>query len=257
MSEISPSAYGENLPAEVVEALKSASSQTEVQRIIRDYAVNNSEVVFQRDAINPEVFTPVEGKQAAKVEKAITIDGKRYVVEGATETEALQRQNELLQQLMSGTEPATATSGATEEPVEQERDDENGRVVTTTPQDRAFEQSWADAVQEFLHSPAGADWPGGDKNKEILGQLLVANGLQDASDKVQALADTFEHMRLYRLLDTSVVETIQAASKQRQADDLAKSLSKVTSFEDVKRETLKSVGRDMSDYSSRNWFAGN
>ena len=27
-----------------------------------------------------------------------------------------------------------------------------------------FTQSWASATEEFLHSPAGADWPGGAKN---------------------------------------------------------------------------------------------
>ena len=43
-----------------------------------------------------------------------------------------------------------------------------------------FQQSWASAATEFLDSEAGADWPGGDANKEILGLKLAELGLTDA-----------------------------------------------------------------------------
>jgi hypothetical protein len=57
------------------------------------------------------------------------------------------------------------------------------------------ELSWNQAVQEFLHSPAGSDWPGGDKNRELMGQELQALNLVDAKDKVAALAQAYASMK--------------------------------------------------------------
>jgi hypothetical protein len=57
------------------------------------------------------------------------------------------------------------------------------------------EQSWDQAVQEFLHSPAGSDWPGGDKNRDMMGQELQALNLVDAKDKVAALAQAYASMK--------------------------------------------------------------
>jgi hypothetical protein len=58
-----------------------------------------------------------------------------------------------------------------------------------------FEQSWADATQEFLNGPYGADWPGGDQNLEIIGLKLQQLGLTDAEDKVGALAKAYADMK--------------------------------------------------------------
>lgn len=58
-----------------------------------------------------------------------------------------------------------------------------------------FQQSWASAATEFLDSEAGADWPGGDANKEILGLKLAELGLTDAEDKVGALKTAYEHLK--------------------------------------------------------------
>jgi len=60
---------------------------------------------------------------------------------------------------------------------------------------RGFEQSWADATQDFLKSAAGRDWPGGDKNLNIIGLKLQELGLVDAEDKVAALAQAYASMR--------------------------------------------------------------
>ena len=58
-----------------------------------------------------------------------------------------------------------------------------------------FQQSWASAAAEFLDSEAGKDWPGGDANKEILGLKLTELGLNDAGDKVGALATAYAHLK--------------------------------------------------------------
>ena len=59
----------------------------------------------------------------------------------------------------------------------------------------AFEQSWIDATGVFRTSAAGADWPGGDKNRELLGLKLAAMGLTNAEDKVAALAAAYADMK--------------------------------------------------------------
>ena len=60
---------------------------------------------------------------------------------------------------------------------------------------KTFEQSWADATEEFLHSATGADWPGGEKNKEILGLKLSALNLIDTENKVEAIAKAWSSMK--------------------------------------------------------------
>jgi hypothetical protein len=42
------------------------------------------------------------------------------------------------------------------------------------------EKSWQQATREFLNSPEGSDWPGGQENLKIAGRLLEENGLVDS-----------------------------------------------------------------------------
>jgi hypothetical protein len=67
-------------------------------------------------------------------------------------------------------------------------------------QSKTYEQSWADATEEFLNGPYGSDWPGGDQNREILGMKLVQLGLEDAPDKVQALAQAYAALKSSKTL---------------------------------------------------------
>ena len=56
-------------------------------------------------------------------------------------------------------------------------------------------QSWADAVEAFKQSPSGASWPGGDKTVMVMNDKIFALGLQDATDKVAALAQAYAAMQ--------------------------------------------------------------
>lgn len=58
-----------------------------------------------------------------------------------------------------------------------------------------FAQSWAEAGEMFRNSPAGLDWPGGDRNKELIGLKIAAMGLVDAEDKVAALAQAYAELK--------------------------------------------------------------
>ena len=90
----------------------------------------------------------------------------------------------------------------------------------------AVEQSWGEAVEAFLHSPAGADWPGGDNNKDMIGLQISALGLIDATDKVGALAQAYQVMKQRNMIfqpNAPAVDPITArASAEKQADDAAK-----------------------------------
>jgi hypothetical protein len=55
-------------------------------------------------------------------------------------------------------------------------------------------QAWSEA-SEIFRDTVGADWPGGERNRAILGDKLVALGLLDATDTVSALAQAYEALK--------------------------------------------------------------
>lgn len=57
-----------------------------------------------------------------------------------------------------------------------------------------YEKSWATATEEFLHSEAGKDWPGGPRNLEAIGLRIAAMGLTD-SPSVESLAKAWTAMK--------------------------------------------------------------
>lgn len=69
------------------------------------------------------------------------------------------------------------------------------KTAVDQSQTATYEKSWAQATEEFLHSAAGSDWPGGNRNREQLGMRLAALGLTDAKDKVAALAVAYNEMK--------------------------------------------------------------
>lgn len=63
-------------------------------------------------------------------------------------------------------------------------------------QESTEQQSWETATQKFLNSPAGADWPGGYKNLELIGMIISSQPtLLNADDKVAALAQAYNFMK--------------------------------------------------------------
>ena len=58
-----------------------------------------------------------------------------------------------------------------------------------------LKSGWAAATQAFLHSEAGADWPGGNRNLEMIGLQIAALNLTEAEDKVAALAQAWRAMK--------------------------------------------------------------
>ena len=68
------------------------------------------------------------------------------------------------------------------------------RAQVAEKQSERFTQDWASATEEFLHSPEGSDWIGGEENKNILGRLIAENQLID-QPSAATLAKVWNHMK--------------------------------------------------------------
>jgi len=53
-------------------------------------------------------------------------------------------------------------------------------------------KSWGEAGEEFRQT---SDWPGGNKNLQLIGDKLVAMGLTDAPDKTDALRQAYDALK--------------------------------------------------------------
>jgi hypothetical protein len=75
-------------------------------------------------------------------------------------------------------------SGAMEQYVQKQYDRANEADV----------RSWAESVEVFKQT-TGADWPGGDANRQRLGHIIGELGLTDAPDKTGALTQAWNEMK--------------------------------------------------------------
>jgi hypothetical protein len=80
-------------------------------------------------------------------------------------------------------------------------------------------QSWESATQAFLQGP-GADWPGGEVNKTILGLKIAELDLTNATDKVAALTAAYASMKQNK--QVFPVEVTKTATEPNAADVAAK-----------------------------------
>jgi hypothetical protein len=95
---------------------------------------------------------------------------------------------------------------------------EDLRASVAEKQNDRYTQSWADATEEFLHSSAGADWPGGE-NMNIAGRLIQENNLTD-KPSVETLVAVWNHMKENSLAvenaDASYQRELQEAQSPEQ-----------------------------------------
>jgi hypothetical protein len=90
------------------------------------------------------------------------------------------------------------------------------KEVTAQKQGDRYQQSWKDATEAFKQSADGADWPGGNENLKTVGELLIANGFEDAEDKVAALQSVYQYMRDNKLVREPVESKIANAQSPEQ-----------------------------------------
>ena len=95
---------------------------------------------------------------------------------------------------------------------------EDLKASVAEKQSERFTQSWASATEEFLHSSAGADWPGGE-NMNIAGRLIQENNLTD-KPSVETLVAVWNYMKENSLAvenaDASYQRELQEAQSPEQ-----------------------------------------
>jgi hypothetical protein len=96
-------------------------------------------------------------------------------------------------------------SGAISEYLEKRGIDiETLKTTVTEKQESVTVRSWQQAVDDFLTSPAGADWPGSsgsgqESNLETIQKIIVENGLE-SSPSVEVLAQCWDFMKQNNLV---------------------------------------------------------
>jgi trimeric autotransporter adhesin len=83
------------------------------------------------------------------------------------------------------------------------------KTVEATENDK-YQQSWADATEVF-RTGVGANWPGGDKNVELMGMEILRLGLTDADDKVAALNQAYTELQRRGMIYKDAPAQAQAA----------------------------------------------
>ena len=164
------------------EFLFEASSELELERIVNN-AFKVAYAVQQTDDTSVVAVDPAIAQAAA--EKAATDRATALV-----ELELKFKRGEI------SAADYIEQSGAVSEYLEKQGISvESLRESVDQTRSRSFEQSWAEATEIFKNSPAGQDWPGGQKNLEIIGMKLSSMNLVDAEDKVAALAQAYAAMK--------------------------------------------------------------
>jgi len=251
------------------EKVFNAKTHYEVAEILRQAAVDQH--LVQRDIYSPDVLIPVDqpapGTPRAFA-KSVTVDGEKHIFESATEEGA----NEALLAFIreSANEPAErprdsesgrfvartddtdpvakaelelkfkrgeistedylAQSGAIERHLEAQGISIEALQQATNERTAA---SWAQATQEFL---ATSDWPGGNHNRDLLGEVLVKMGA-DKFPNAENLRLAYQWLKDNdRLLPNEVLEAQNA-------------IGTATSPEELREAALRSQGRTSSMFN--------
>jgi len=154
------------------------ASEAELDRLELN-AIKVAYAMHESEAAAEVVIDPAEATRAAEAEVAAKADLERKWRAGEiTSADYIQQSGALKQYLEN--------EGVSLESL---------KAVVDSNKDTQFEQSWAQAGETFRNSAAGADWPGGLKNQELIGLKIAALGLADAIDKVAALAQAYAAMK--------------------------------------------------------------
>jgi hypothetical protein len=223
LADAAPKRFGKAITVDGQKRFFEADSELELEREIGDYF---------RETLNARDTNPARQQQQQSTEQPRNERGQFTAAE-STSVDAAQKAELLLKfQLnqISAAEYLEQSGEISDYLARQGVPLDAVREVVAEKKDHAFAQSWSDAVAEFLQSPAGRSWPGGEQNLARIQSVLWENNLVDTEDKVQALAAAFEHMKANDMLDTS-------------AADARKAISEATSFEAVKAAASSLFGR--------------
>jgi hypothetical protein len=235
------------------------ATHEEIKELLKDSAVNQRLAVREWDSsiLTPTTLAGTAPKQVGKV---VVLNGVKHSLIADDEAGLLAAENALYRQTMQPTatvEPAVQPrnergqfvtaedaankaelelqfkrgdisasdylqrSGAISDFLEQQGVPlENLKEAVAEKQSERFTQSWAQATEEFLHSPEGSDWIGGEANKNILGTLITENALID-QPSAATLAKIWNHMKENNLAVENADTTYQRElSEARSAEEI-------------------------------------
>jgi hypothetical protein len=243
------------------------ASMEEIKVILAEEAVRTG--LITRDAYSPDILLEVEpAATPRKFARTVEINGVKKIVEADTEHEvdravielyrAAQNQQQRQQQAQPRTDDRRFTKQQQEDAVKRSDLDLRFRrgeinvdtyIAESGALDRYLEskgvsveslidvsnqrytQGWAEASERFKNSKEGADWPGGDQNLKIIGEEIIAMGLQESEDKLGALVAAYQKLKAEdRLVPTP-------------GQELARELADATSFSDIARLAKGYQGR--------------
>jgi hypothetical protein len=235
MSEISKSALGEKFDKAFEDRLNACTNPEEIKTLMHSREIEQGLV---REDWDKSILIPVKQPEPSGFAATVTIAGTKYTLEADSETSLRQKEIDLYRQVFA--QPAEETDQQRRDPAtgpfrgtaEQQRiadaaanDDTRqieGDIIERALRERGidpealqevssqqYNKKWQSATQEFLQS---SDWPGGDENRQKLGEVLIA---MNATDKpsVQTLRTAFEHMKKNNLL----VENAEVSQQNRLA----------------------------------------
>ncbi len=252
MSDISPAAL--KLTAEQEAKVSTMERGDDIAEFLKEISVQNG--LLKRDW-DPALLIPVApGTVPKSYGRTVTIDGRKHIVEAATEIDLERAVSDLYRSAMQPA--ATTTTRQTEQPpVNQANADQKaalslefqmGRItpeeylqqsgamdqylanqgididslreVTASKQGERIAQSWQEGTAAFLNSSEGADWPGGQENLQIASNLIAENPeLMDTENKADALAAVWNYMKEHNLTVVPAENRIASANSMSEILD--------------------------------------
>jgi hypothetical protein len=222
-----------------------AKSGEEICQILRQAMIDQRLII--PDAINKSVFhelTPPEPK--AFVKTITEASGRELYFQGSTELE-LEKNIGAYYRALQPHEPARDSQGkfvrqpTQQEVQQQQRTAEEERAAAARAaaetqvlselgidvdavrelSEKKFTDKWASATERFKEQ--NRDWPGGEENTQLIGQLIIDNNLQDG-DPLQALQTAYQHAvendLLVKTREMSYAEEIAKAKTSNEIEEI-------------------------------------
>jgi hypothetical protein len=242
-----PSDYAGRLTQAEIDHINALTRPEDIAAYLHDQEVAAGLRV--EDPMNPDIRHEVE-RVAQPFNTSITVNGKSYTFSGENQADVDRQQVEFFRSTFQSSEPAKlATTNETAVRDSQgrfvsEKQQPNANVSVMDPivnnlvakalaevgisvedlkeavaekqTGRAYEQSWADAVEVFKRT-SGADWPGdstGELRERLTNQMQKIYGDQDPPNKVEALTRAWQQMhaegdQYFALRDAKTPEEIK------------------------------------------------
>jgi hypothetical protein len=247
---------------ELEKAILEATSVSAISSLMRDAAIEQHLVQESDDPFFLKSVAPGTAERAKKEVRIVNLNNKKYYIEAESgDTASLDRQEADLFRKIFAEAPAASNqrrdangkfvsdadaeaarqaeaqaAAAAEETVQEKFEREmvekalarqgisidTLREIEADKQAKADAATWESAAEEFRTSRLGADWPGGEKNKQTMGAVIAELGLTDKPS-----VDTLTKAYLWMKQNNQV-----APNEEFERE---KSIASATDYESIKR----------------------